>query len=211
MKVISVNVGMPKDLLARDELVKSGIIKTPIAGLVRVRTLDLDGDRQADLTVHGGIDKAVYAYPSEHYAFWEKELGEQLGWGAFGENLTVEGVDETTINIGDQLGIGTAVVAISQPRLPCFKLAAKFQRDDMIKRFRDSRRTGFYLRVLREGELQAGDPIVILKQDRARLTIHEITEIYFSKNAERSRIKRALSVEALATSWRNHFLSLDIQ
>ncbi len=211
MKVISVNVGMPKDLLAGGQLVKSGIIKTPVAGPVRVRTLNLDGDRQADLKVHGGIDKAVYAYPSEHYAFWQEELGEQLQWGAFGENLTVAGLDETNVGIGDQLGIGTAVFAPSQPRLPCFKLAAKFRRDDMIQRFKDSRRTGFYLRVVKEGELQAGDPIVVLKQDPARLTIRELTEIYFTKNPGRGRIQRALSAEGLATSWRNHFLSLDTQ
>jgi MOSC domain-containing protein YiiM len=202
---------MPKDLLAGGQLVKSGIIKAPVAEPVRVRTLNLDGDRQADLKVHGGIDKAVYAYPSEHYAFWQEELGEQLPWGAFGENLTVAGLDETNVSIGDQLGIGTAVFAASQPRLPCFKLAAKFQRDGIIQRFKDSRRTGFYLRVLQEGELQVGDPIVVLKQEPARLTIRELTEIYFTKSPERSRIQRALSAEGLATSWRNHFLSLDTQ
>src|SRR5689334_232381 len=208
MKVLSVNVGLPRDVQIDDRTVATGIYKVPITERVRVRTLNLDGDRQADLKVHGGIDKAVYAYPSEHYAFWQEELGEELRWGAFGENLTVAGLDETTVSIGDQLGVGTAVFAASQPRLPCFKLAAKFQRDDMIQRFKDSRRTGFYLRVLQEGELQAGDPIVILREDPARVTVRELTDIYLMKHPERKHIGRILSAAGLAQSWRDHFMSI---
>jgi MOSC domain-containing protein YiiM len=207
-KVISVNAGLPRDLLSGDRSILTGIIKTPIPGPVRVRTLNLDGDGQADLTVHGGIDKAVYLYPSEHYEFWQKELGQELAWGAFGENLTVTGFAETSISIGDHLGIGTVVLAVSQPRLPCFKLAAKFQRDDMIQRFLDSRRTGFYARVLQEGELQTGDPIVALQQDPAHITIREITDLYLTRHPDRKRINRVLSVEGLAISWRDHFLSV---
>jgi MOSC domain-containing protein YiiM len=207
-KVISVNVGLPKELLSGGRPIATGIIKTPISGPVRVRTLNLDGDGQADLTVHGGVDKAVYFYPSEHYEFWQHALGLKLSWAAFGENLTVAGLEETSISIGDQLGIGTAVLAVSQPRLPCFKLAAKFQRDDMIERFLDSRRTGFYARVIQEGELQAGDPVVMLREDPARLTIREITDIYLNKRPKPSDVRRVLSVDALAESWRKHFSKL---
>src|SRR5262245_49701380 len=163
MKLISVNVAQPREILIHDKFVSTGIFKQPVVGPVRVRTLNLDGDRQADLRVHGGRDKAVYVYPSEHYEFWQRELGENsLSWGAFGENLTVEGLFEDKVCVGDEIGIGTAVFQVTQPCQPCFKLAAKFQREDIIKRFLDSRRTGFYLRVLQEGSLQAGDSIQIL-------------------------------------------------
>jgi MOSC domain-containing protein YiiM len=208
MKVISVNVGLPGLLPAGDRIVMSGIVKKPVAGPVLVRTLNLDGDGQADLSVHGGVDKAVYAYPSEHYALWQEELRLDLPWGAFGENLTITGLAEETTNVGDRLGIGTAVFEVSQPRLPCFKLDAKFQRNDMIKRLLDSRRTGFYLRVVQEGTLRAGEPIVVIQQHPARLSIREITDLYLTKDAEQSRVKRALSVDALAASWRKHFLAL---
>jgi MOSC domain-containing protein YiiM len=206
--VISVNVGLPRELLIDERSVATGIFKTPVAGLVRVRTLNLDGDRQADLTVHGGADKAVYLYPSEHYAFWQQDLSQQLGWGALGENLSVSGLTEDAISIGDHLGIGTAVLQVTQPRLPCFKLAAKFQRDDIIKRFLDSRRTGFYARVLEEGELQAGDPIFLLQEEPQRVTIRELTDLYVTKHPRRSRINRALSVDALSAAWREHFSRL---
>jgi MOSC domain-containing protein YiiM len=208
MKIISVNVGLPREIEIKGQMVPTGIFKAPVTGAVHVRKLNLDGDRQADLNVHGGIDKAVYLYPSEHYEFWQRELGGRLGWSAFGENLTIEGLSETTICVGDQLEIGTAVLQVTQPRLPCFKLAAKFQRDDIIKRFLDSRRTGFYARVLKEGSLEAGDPITVLQHDPAHLTIHELTDLYLTKRPEASHIQRALSSPALAESWRKHFEGL---
>ena len=205
MKVLSVNVGMPRDVQIDDRTVATGIYKVPITERVRVRILNLDGDRQADLTVHGGTDKAVYAYPSEHYAFWRDILGEDLSWGAFGENLTIEGLSEQTGSVGDQLGIGTATFVITQPRLPCFKLAAKFQRDKIIKEFLDSRRTGFYLKVAHEGTLQAGDPIHVLRQAPERFTIREVTDLYLTKEPKASQLERVLSVMDLAASWRHHF------
>ena len=205
MKVLSVNVGLPRDVQIDDRTVATGIYKVPITERVRVRTLNLDGDRQADLTVHGGTDKAVYAYPSEHYAFWRDILGEDLSWGAFGENLTIQGLSEETGNVGDQLGIGTATFVITQPRLPCFKLAAKFQRDKIIKEFLDSRRTGFYLKVTHEGTLQAGDPIHVLRQAPERFTIREVTDLYLTKEPKASQLERVLSVMDLAASWRQHF------
>jgi MOSC domain-containing protein YiiM len=170
--------------------------------------LNLDGDGQADLSVHGGEDKAVYLYPSEHYSVWEQELGSKLGWGAFGENLAVEGLAEDAVSIGDRFGIGTSVFEVTQPRLPCFKLAAKFQRNDIIKRFLESRRTGFYVRVLKEGTLQSGDPISVIEQEPRRVTIRELTDFYMNRKIDRTMIDRALSVDALAVSWREHFARL---
>ena len=208
MKVISVNVGLPKEIIGGGRSITTGIIKNPVAGRVRVRTLNLDGDRQADLKVHGGVDKAVYVYPSEHYEFWEHELGEKLPWAAFGENLTVAGLLETTVSIGDQLAMGTAVLGVSQPRQPCYKLAAKFQREDIVQRFLDSRRTGFYARVLQEGEVQAGDPITVVHEDPARVTIREIMDLYLTRHPDRKEVERVLSVSGLARSWHDHFLSV---
>jgi len=160
MKVLSVQVGRPRDVEWRGEVVNTGIFKEPVHGPVIVRWLDLDGDEQADLTVHGGRDKAVYVYPSEHYPLWRKELPElEFPFGAFGENLTVDGLLEDEVRIGDRLRIGTAEFVVSQPRMPCYKLAVRFNRTDMLKRLLRSGRTGFYLRVLEEGVLTAGDAI----------------------------------------------------
>lgn len=206
MNVISVDVGLPGDILINDKPVSTGIFKHSVTGIVSVRRVNLDGDRQADLKVHGGRDKAVYIYPSEHYKFWQGELGTNpLEWGAFGENLTVEGLSEDAMSLGDRIGIGTAVFQITQPRLPCFKLAAKFEREDIISRFLDSRRTGFYVRVLEEGSLQAGDPIVLLERDRGHVTIREVTDLYLTKKPQRPRIERVLAVDSLASAWREHF------
>jgi MOSC domain-containing protein YiiM len=208
MKVISVNVGLPEEITIGDRMVATGIFKEPVAGAVRVRTLNLDGDRQADLSVHGGVDKAVYAYPSEHYPFWQRELGRDLKWAAFGENLTVEGLLEENVSVGDRLEVGTVLFEVTQPRLPCFKLAAKFQLDDIIKRFLESRRSGFYLRVLREGILEAGDAFVLLQSESTRVTIREFVELYINKNPEREQIERVLSAPGLSASWRKHFQSM---
>jgi MOSC domain-containing protein YiiM len=206
MEVLSVNVGMPKDIAAGGQVVRSGIFKYPVTGVVRVHTLNLDGDGQADLTVHGGRDKAVYVYPSEHYPFWRRELDMTLpDWGAFGENLTVEGMSEDTVHVGDQIAIGSALLQVTQPRLPCFKLAAKFQRDDIIERFLASRRTGFYVRVLTEGSLQAGDAITVREQEPHHITIREITDLYANKHPHRAEILRVLSVDTLSAPWRKHF------
>jgi MOSC domain-containing protein YiiM len=205
MKVISVNVGLPVEIPIGERLVATGIFKEPVTGPVRVRTLNLDGDRQADLTVHGGVDKAVYMYPSEQYPFWERELGGELSWGAFGENLTTEGLLEENVSVGDRLEIGTALFEVTQPRLPCFKLAAKFQRDDIIHRFLESRRSGFYLRVLREGILEVGVSIALLPSESTRVTIRELVDLYKNKEPERRQIELALAARGLSASWRKHF------
>src|SRR5262245_47572438 len=158
MRIVSLNVGLPQIVSRNGEPVSTGIFKEPVTGRVMMRTLNLDGDRQADLSVHGGPDKAVYVYPSEHYDFWKNELpGMNLPWGMFGENLTTTGLLDTEINIGDKFSIGSAQVMVTQPRMPCYKLGIKFGRTDIIKRFLESERSGFYLSVLEEGEVGTGD------------------------------------------------------
>ncbi len=179
-----------------------------MAGRVHVRTLNLEGDGQADLSVHGGADKAVYVFPSEHYGFWRQKLNEDLPWGAFGENLTAAGLSEGEAGIGDQFEIGTAKFQITQPRLPCFKLAGKFQREQIIKEFLDSRGTGFYLRVLREGDLEAGDPIVLSAREPRRVTVREIVDLYLAKHPSQAQLERAVSIPGLSDSWRAHFQSI---
>ena len=172
MVVLSVNVGGPREVEWQGETVFTSIFKDPVPGRVRVGKFNLHGDRQSDLEVHGGTDKAVYAYPSEHYAFWRKELpGLALPWGVFGENLSTEGMLEDAVHVGDRFRVGSAEFVVTQPRMPCYKLALRFGRPDMVKRFLRSGRTGFYLAVLREGEVGAGDAIERIAQDSLRVSI----------------------------------------
>jgi MOSC domain-containing protein YiiM len=206
MRVLSVNVGLPREVEWRNEPVTTAIHKAPVAGPVLVRRLNLDGDRQADLSVHGGPEKAVYVYPSEHYPYWREELpGMALPWAAFGENLTVEGLSETDLRVGDVLRIGTAEFMVTQPRLPCYKLNVRFQRPDMVKRFLRSGRTGFYLAVIKEGELAAGDEIELVPTDGSAVTIPEIVTLYTSKNGDGALLRRAIETPALPQSWREYF------
>jgi MOSC domain-containing protein YiiM len=174
MQVISINVGLPREVEWRDQIVRTSIFKEPVTGRVRVDRLNIEGDRQSDLTVHGGVNKAVYVYPSEHYEFWRKELPDfDLPWGAFGENLTTTGLSEDDVRIGDRFAIGSADFVVTQPRMPCFKLTIRFGRADMIKRFYRSGRCGFYVAVAKEGEIGAGDAIVLLSRDDDAITIAE--------------------------------------
>jgi MOSC domain-containing protein YiiM len=207
MKLESVNVGLPTDVTYKGKEVTTGIFKEPVRGRVRVRTLNLEGDRQADLTVHGGAEKAVYAYPSEHYEYWRAELPlMDIPFSMFGENLTTEGLFEDRLNIGDQFRIGSAKMMITQPRMPCYKLAVKFQRDDIIKRFLKSGRTGFYFSVIEEGEVGAGDGIELLHRDQNDVTVADITSLYTDRKGDRALLERAVRVEALPESWRDYFL-----
>jgi MOSC domain-containing protein YiiM len=188
------------------EEVSTGIFKTPVQKRIQMRSLNLDGDRQADLSVHGGPNKAVYVYPSEHYPYWQKELpGMALPWGACGENLTTSGLAESAVCIGDRFTIGAAEVVVTQPRLPCFKLNLKFGRDDMVKRFLASRRTWFYLRVLREGEVGAGDEIVPAHQDENRVSVLDALRLHLHESDSSELRNRALQVEYLSPSWRKEF------
>lgn len=206
MKIVSVNVGRPRLVVWDGQSVSTGIYKTPVAGRVMLRTLNLDGDRQADLSVHGGRTKAVYVYPSEHYEYWRRELpGVELPWGVFGENFTTEGLDESSVCIGDRFRVGAAEVRVTEPRLPCHKLGVKFGRMDVLKRFLASGRTGFYLSVEREGEVGAGDEVEPLGRDGHDVTVADITRLYARDRGDHETMRRAVAVEALPEPWREHF------
>ena len=206
MKIISVNVGLPREIFHEGRQIRTGIFKTAVATRVRVNALNLEGDQQADLTVHGGPSKAIYVYPNEHYAFWRKELPEfDFPWGNFGENLTTEGLLEKDLNIGDRLCVGSVELVVTEPRLPCYKLGVKFGRDDIVKRFLKSRRTGFYWAVLREGELGAGDTIHLLSRDPAGVTVADITRLYAFDKTDFAAMRRVSEVNALPESWRGYF------
>jgi MOSC domain-containing protein YiiM len=174
-RVISVNIGLPRDVEWNLQRVATAIFKEPISGRVTARRLGLDGDKQADLTAHGGLEKALYAYPSEHYDHWKTELGRAvMPWGMFGENLTTQGLLEDAVRLGDEFRMGNAQVRVTQPRFPCYKLGIKFGTVEMVKRFQVSSRSGFYLSVLKEGEIGPGDNIELIRSDASRPTIREI-------------------------------------
>jgi MOSC domain-containing protein YiiM len=205
-KLISVNVGLPRVVMSKGDPVSTGIFKEPVSGRVRLRTLNLDGDGQADLSVHGGPSKAVYVYPSEHYDYWKKELPQmQLSWGMFGENFTTTGLFESGLNIGDKFRVGSAVVLVTEPRMPCYKLAIKFGRPDIVKRFLESQRTGFYFGVLQEGEVGLGDPIELIEKSERSVRVSDITQLYTREKHNIGLLRRAIEVEALPESWKSYF------
>ncbi len=213
MKLVSVNTGLPREVEWHGRVVTTGIYKAPVAGRVALRKLNLDGDRQADLTVHGGEHKAVYCYSLAHYGYWTRELpGRELPMGMFGENFTIDagkdGLLEDSVHLGDRFSVGTAEVAVTQPRLPCYKLGVRFQSDDMVKRFLASGRTGFYVAVVREGEVGAGDEIAAIAREPNAVAVSEITRLYVVKRygeAEISAVRRALGVKELPESWKEYF------
>jgi len=206
MKLVAVSVGRPREIIWRGKAVRTSIWKSPVTGKVRVRTLNLEGDEQSDLSVHGGADKAVYIYPSEHYGYWREQLpGVELPWGAFGENFTSEGLFETEVQIGDRLRVGTAEFVVTQPRLPCFKLGIRFDRPDLVREFFRARRTGFYLSVLREGSVCAGDAIERTAREDDGVTVADIVELYAQGSENEALLRRAVAVTALPDSWRAHF------
>jgi MOSC domain-containing protein YiiM len=197
MQVVSVNVGTPRVITRDDQEILTAIFKFPVQGPVVVRKLNLDGDRQADLNVHGGVHKAVYAYPAEHYPYWGSIYPEiELPWGAFGENLTTVGMNESSVYIGDQFRVGTAILQIAQPRMPCFKLAAKFDDDEIINAFISSGRSGFYFSVVQEGQLQTGDNIEVVHRDPTGFSVSDALQLY-SQEPGRDIVDRALRSEAL--------------
>jgi MOSC domain-containing protein YiiM len=199
-------VGLPREVEWRSKRVRTSIFKAPVSGRIPVTRLNLEGDRQSDLSVHGGADKAIYAYPSEHYAFWRNEIsGTDFPWGAFGENLTTEGLLEDKVRIGDRFRAGSAEFMVTQPRMPCFKLGIRFNRPDMAKRFLRSGRTGFYLAVLREGDIGASDPIELLAQDANRITVADVVGLYAADGANQDLLRRASELAALPESWREYF------
>ena len=208
-KVISVNVGVPREVEWEGRTVATSISKKPVNGSVIMRQLNLDGDEQADLSVHGGPDKAVYVYSAEYYPFWKQELTEPgLEWGMFGENLTIQGLLDEAVNIGDRFKIGTAEVVVTQPRTPCYKLNLKFGRSDMVRRFSKSGYSGFYLAVTKEGEVEAGDPVTQLEQDPHGVKVSDINRLYLHDRKDLATIRRALQVPALAQGWQDFFQNL---
>ena len=206
MKILSVNVGLPREVAWEGKLVTTGIFKEPVKSPVMLRRLNLDGDGQADLTVHGGVSKAVYAYPSEHYAFWRAEFPEMnLSWGMFGENLTTEGLLEDAVYIGDGFRVGQTELMVTEPRMPCYKLGIKFGRADIIKRFLASRRSGFYFAVMREGMVSAGDALELIGREQKDISVADITRLYaFEKDDVKAR-RRAIEVDALPENWKGYF------
>ena len=206
MKILSLNVGLPREVSWQRKLVTTGIFKEPVKGPVILRTLNLDGDGQADLTVHGGASKAVYAYPSEHYNYWRTELpGVDLPWGMFGENFTTEGLLEDAVYIGDRFRIGETEVMVTEPRMPCYKLGIKFGRAEIIKRFLASRRTGFYFAVIREGMVAAGDALKLIGHEQQEISVADITRLYGFESDDVKTLRRAIEVEALPESWKGYF------
>jgi len=209
VKILSVNCGLPREVVWHGQRVLTSIFKEPVEGRVALRALNLAGDRQSDLTVHGGEDKAVYCYPIEHYGYWKAELpGRPLPMGAFGENLTIEGLDEGSTHLGDRFSVGSAEIVVTQPRLPCFKLGIRFESDEMVRRFLASRRTGFYAKVVREGEIGAGDALTLLSADPAAVPVAEVPRLYLAteySSEDIQSIRRLLAVAAFPMSWKEYF------
>lgn len=206
MKILSLNVGLPRLVMRGDEPVSTGIFKEPVTHRVMMRTLNLDGDRQADLTVHGGPFKAIYAYPSEHYEFWRMEYPEmELPYGMFGENLTTAGMFETEVAIGDTFRIGGATIMAVQPRMPCYKLALRFGRTDILRRFTESERCGIYFSVIEEGEVGVGDPIELTEKGKGELTVVDMVRLYSSQRTNQGLLRRAIATPALPEDWRDYF------
>ncbi|HEV2389059.1 MAG TPA: MOSC domain-containing protein [Candidatus Acidoferrales bacterium] len=206
MRIVSVNVGLPRQVDWAGKAVATAIYKQPVEGSVRLRRLNLAGDSQADLGAHGGPRKAVYAFPSENYGFWRDQLpGVDLGWGAFGENLTTEGWDEEAVALGDRFRIRSAIVQVTQPRIPCYKLGIRLGRDDAVARFLATGRTGFYMAVLEEGELQAGDQLELVGTEMDRLAVADVARLYAAAISDRNLLQRAAEMTLLPASWRRRF------
>jgi MOSC domain-containing protein YiiM len=207
MKLLSVNVGLPREIEWNGKVARTSIFKAPVAGRVRVAKLNIEGDQQSDLKVHGGIDKAVYVYPSEHYTFWREELsGADLPWGAFGENFTTEGgLDDEAVCIGDRFRVGSAEFVVTQPRMPCFKLGIRFGRADIVKRFLHGGRAGFYFAVLQEGEVASGDSIELLARDERGITVAQIVNLYTADATNQDLLRQVSDLPALPESWRDYF------
>ena len=205
MKLLSLSVARPRLTVYQGRTINTGIFKLPVSGPVELRTLNLDGDRQADLSVHGGPFKAVYGYPSEHYPFWREQLpGTELPWGMFGENFTTEGLSEDDLHIGDRMRIGSAILVVRQPRVPCYKLAAKFQRDDIIERFLQSGRSGFYFSVEQEGVVQTGDSFETLSRQADGITIAEMNRLFAVDKYNRALLEKAVATPGLPEDWRDY-------
>lgn len=206
MKTLSISVGLPREVTWKGRTVSTSIFKEPVSGPVLLRRHNLEGDGQADLSVHGGPTKAVYAYPSEHYPFWRSEFPEmELEWGMFGENLTTEGLAEESVHIGDVFQLGTAQLVVTEPRMPCFKLTIRFERDDIVKRFLQSQRSGLYFGVMQEGTVQAGDRFELVSTDSQRLKVADVTRLYTTDKGNAELLAKAVATSTLPGKWRDYF------
>ena len=204
--LLSINVGLPREIQWQGKTVTTGIFKDPVEGRVQLRSLNLEGDAQADLTVHGGHDKAVYAYPIEHYDYWRQALPEiTFNPGIFSENLTIRGLLEQEVKVGDRFRIGSVELMATQPRLPCYKLGIRFGRADIVKLFLDSQLTGIYFRVLQEGDVAAGDQMERIERASHNVTITDITQLYVARSPDVAALQAAIQVSALPQSWRDYF------
>jgi MOSC domain-containing protein YiiM len=206
VKLISIAVGLPREIEWQGRKVRTSIFKSPVTGPVQVSRLNIDGDKQSDLTVHGGPDKAVYAYPSEHYPFWRENFPAlEFDWGMLGENLTVEGLDERTTHIGDRFGVGSAEFVVTQPRMPCYKLGIRLGDPRAIKILLQSRRSGFYFAVAREGVVTAGDPIRLIERDEHGISVTDIVDLYGGTSDSPDLLNKAINLPSLPASWRDYF------
>jgi MOSC domain-containing protein YiiM len=207
VKLVSLNVARPRLTVYKGTTINTGIFKKPVAGRVALRTLNLDGDQQADLSVHGGPHKAVYAYPAEHYEYWRRQLPDMdLPWSMFGENFTTEGLTEENVQVGDRFRIGSSIVMIRQPRVPCYKLAAKFQRDDILQRFLRSGHSGFYFSVEQEGGVEVGDSFQLISREANAITIAEMNLLFVKEKYDRDLLQKAIATAALPGDWREYFI-----
>lgn len=206
MKLLSVNVSLPKEVSYRGKTVRTGIYKDPVEGRVRLRELNLDGDGQADLVGHGGIYKAVHGYSTENYDYWKRELSrDDFRYGQFGENFTVEGMPDDEICVGDVFRVGGTLLEVTQPRVPCFKLAMKMEMPEFLKLFMPSERVGFYFRVLEEGEVGAGDSIERVKADPEGMTVQEMFHLLYYEKDKVEGARRAMRIAAMSPGWRGSF------
>ena len=206
MKIVAISVGRPRQLQWRGRSVKTSIFKTPVSHRVHVTTTNIEGDEQSDLSVHGGPEKAIYAYPAEHYDFWRRELPDaDLAWGAFGENFTTEALLEDEVWIGDRYRVGTAELVVTQPRMPCYKLAIRFEQIEMVKRFLESRRSGFYFAVEREGDVGTGDAIERVARNERRLSVADVVQLYAADSANQPLLESASNHPSLPAAWREYF------
>jgi MOSC domain-containing protein YiiM len=209
MKIVSIQVGLPKDVIYRGKTVTTGIFKNSIPGPVYARATNLDGDRQADLTVHGGRDKAIYAYSVDAYDWWRTERpGDVFNYGAFGENLSIDVLPEGDVFIGDTFEVGDAVIQACQPRFPCYKLAVKFNDPSVLKTFMKSRRPGVYFRVIKEGLIGVGQSLVLIDRERVLLSVLELFEGVHLLTIERSKAEEYLKISSLPDSFRDPFKAL---
>jgi MOSC domain-containing protein YiiM len=206
MKILAVSVGGPREVEWQGRIVRTSIFKERVRDRVRIRRLNIDGDAQSDLSVHGGAEKAVYAYPGEHYAWWRGAHPElDFSWGGFGENLTTGGLIETDVRIGDRYRVGSAELVVTQPRMPCYKLGIRFGRPEMVKHFLDSRRSGFYFSVAGEGDVAPDDPVERLERDGRGLTVADVVAMYVADDADRGLLRLATEHPVLPSGWRAYF------